>query len=77
MTQIARGLGWSTVDGMEAMIEQGLAQQRMWRLGDASVEAGTRRGVLSEETEKEVRRRMAVAPDVKTEGVEVDRADET
>jgi quinate dehydrogenase len=58
LTQIARALGWTTIDGMESMIEQGLAQQRMWKAGDASVEAGTRPGVLSDEIIRQVRLRL-------------------
>lgn len=76
LTQIARALGWTTIDGMESMIEQGFAQQRMWKLGDASVEAGTRAGVLSEKTIREVREKMGKVEDVKTDKIEVDRADE-
>jgi quinate dehydrogenase len=37
------------------MIEQGLAQQRMWARGDASVEVGSDPGILGAEVEKAAR----------------------
>lgn len=74
LSQIANILGCATVHGMEAMIEQGFAQQRMWRRGDASVETGLMKGILEPETEAEARRRMLVVQDVKPEGVERDRS---
>jgi hypothetical protein len=37
------------------MIEQGLAQQRMWACGDASVEVGSDDRILGEEVERAAR----------------------
>ncbi|KAF8316183.1 Aminoacid dehydrogenase-like protein [Clavulina sp. PMI_390] len=41
MLKIATALGWDTLDGIQAMIEQGLAQERMWKAGDASMLVGS------------------------------------
>jgi hypothetical protein len=51
LLQIATALGWHPVGGINAMIEQGLAQQRMWRAGDASLETGCS-DLLDPETER-------------------------
>jgi hypothetical protein len=37
------------------MIEQGLAQQRMWMRGDASVEVGSDATLLGEKIERDAR----------------------
>lgn len=58
------------------MIEQGFAQQRMWRMGNASVEVGMQRGILGEKAEDEARKVLLDVGQVVVEGVEVDRADE-
>lgn len=68
------------ISGDMAMIMQGYAQQRMWRLGDASFATGTgaRAGVdvPTEKAEKQARRVVQELGDagVHVEGVEVDRA---
>jgi hypothetical protein len=41
------------------MIEQGLAQQRMWARGDASVEVGCDTGILGEDVEAAARQWVA------------------
>jgi hypothetical protein len=53
--QIATALGWHPIIGIEAMIEQGLAQQRMWARGDASVEVGCDEGILGDKVENDAR----------------------
>ncbi|KAF8595967.1 Aminoacid dehydrogenase-like protein [Ceratobasidium sp. AG-I] len=37
LLQIATALNWEPIGGVQAMIEQGLAQSRMWQAGSASV----------------------------------------
>ena len=39
--RIATAHGWAPIDGIQAMIEQGYAQQRMWARSDASLETGS------------------------------------
>ncbi|KAJ7714332.1 hypothetical protein B0H14DRAFT_2546384 [Mycena olivaceomarginata] len=41
MYKVAAAHGWHVIDGIEAMIEQGFAQQRMWLRGVASVAVGS------------------------------------
>jgi shikimate 5-dehydrogenase len=74
LLSLAGAMGWHTISGDNAMIEQGYAQQRMWRLGDPSAAAGGRADVIPRETEREVRRVIEELGDVHVEGVEVDRA---
>jgi hypothetical protein len=49
--QIATAHGWHPIIGIEAMIEQGLAQQQMWACGDASVDVGSDASILGEQIE--------------------------
>jgi len=44
--KIAEALGWDTIVGVQAMIEQGLAQQRMWLRSIPTVEVGSDPSVL-------------------------------
>ena len=73
--RIAAARGWATVGGVQAMIEQGLAQQRMWLLGsvDDAVACGGPE-ILGAEVEERVRRLVEEMVDVVVSGVEVDRA---
>jgi hypothetical protein len=57
--QIATAHGWHPIIGIEAMIEQGLAQQRMWARGDASVEVGCDASILGEDVEAVARQWVA------------------
>ncbi len=75
LLRIAGARGWATVGGVQAMIEQGLAQQRMWLVG--SVEDAVACGgpdILGAEVEERVRRLVEEMVDVVVTGVEVDRA---
>ena len=57
------------------MIEQGFAQQRMWRSGDASAEVGVKEGLLSEEAMAAAIEAVRTAGPVVPAGPEVDLAD--
>lgn len=74
LLKLAGALGWETISGDQAMMEQGFAQQRMWRLGDASADAGSREGVLSEKAMLAAAKAVREAGDIGPQGVEVDRA---
>jgi quinate dehydrogenase len=53
--QIAAALDWQPIDGIQAMIEQGYAQQRMWEKGDTSEETGSDPTILGREIEQTAR----------------------
>ncbi|KJA25518.1 hypothetical protein HYPSUDRAFT_37513 [Hypholoma sublateritium FD-334 SS-4] len=75
LLRLAGARGWATVGGVQAMIEQGLAQQRMWAVG--SVEDAIACGgpeILGEKVEGQVRALVEGMADVVVGGVEVDRA---
>lgn len=71
LLRIASAHGWDTIVGLEAMVEQGLAQQRMWVTGDPGAGVGSDESVLSGE---EARRAVfgVVAGEVGVKGIEVD-----
>ena len=73
MLRIASALGWQDVGGVQAMIQQGLAQQRMWKAGDASESVASGDG-LSEEVENKARELIENMKDVVVTGPEVDRS---
>jgi shikimate 5-dehydrogenase len=75
MLQIATAHGWHPIIGIEAMIEQGLAQQRMWARGDASVEVGCDASILGEDVDAVARQWVANMDDIVVTEVEVNRAD--
>lgn len=56
------------------MIEQGLAQQRMWKTGDASIEAGLNGAILDPEADRLGRGVIHSIGDVVVIGKEVDLA---
>jgi len=76
--RIAGALNWTTVGGVQAMIEQGLAQQRMWLVGDVSDEVASGDGpsgsVLGEELERMAREMVEGMQDIAVSESEVDRA---
>ncbi|KAJ6568395.1 hypothetical protein DFH09DRAFT_1155276 [Mycena vulgaris] len=81
MYKVAAAHGWYVIDGVQAMIEQGLAQQRMWLRGVASVAVGSDSSITGAALEDAARRDTldrltapspAIAEAVKTE---VDRAE--
>ncbi|KIK68991.1 hypothetical protein GYMLUDRAFT_152333 [Collybiopsis luxurians FD-317 M1] len=55
MLKVAMAHGWDGIDGTNAMVEQGLAQQRMWLRGDASVEIGSDPDILGPVIEQSAR----------------------
>jgi shikimate 5-dehydrogenase len=73
MLRIASALGWQDVGGVQAMIEQGLAQQRMWKAGDASDAVASGDG-LSQDVEDKARELIENMKDVVVVGPEVDRS---
>ncbi|KAJ7173446.1 hypothetical protein C8R46DRAFT_991235 [Mycena filopes] len=82
MYKVAAAHGWHVIDGIEAMIEQGLAQQRMWLRGSASVVIGSDSSItgaaLEESARRDTRRRLlAQDPLEAVEAIkgEVDRAE--
>ncbi len=75
MLRIASALGWQDVGGVQAMIEQGLAQQRMWKAGEATEQVASGDG-LSDEVERKARELVENMKDVVGVGVEVDRSAE-
>ncbi|KAJ7114093.1 hypothetical protein C8R44DRAFT_796280 [Mycena epipterygia] len=81
MYKVAAAHGWYVIDGVQAMIEQGLAQQRMWLRGVASVAVGSDSSITGEALEDAARqatrdRLTATTPAAALEvKVEVDRAE--
>jgi len=74
MLQVATAHGWHPIIGIEAMIEQGLAQQRMWMRGDASAEVGSDATLLGEMIERDARVLVESMNDVVVTNTEVDLA---
>ncbi|KAG6856926.1 hypothetical protein H0H87_012177 [Tephrocybe sp. NHM501043] len=74
MLKVAMAHGWHGLDGVQASIEQGLAQQRMWYLSDPSLQAGSDRSVFDLEMEISTRTLGETMPDIIPVGVETDRA---
>lgn len=76
LLKIGKALGWQDVGGIQAMIEQGLAQQRMWLKGTASAAVASDESLLPAETVRKVREFIENLPDIIPEGPEVDRSKE-
>ena len=74
LLKIGSALGWQTIGGIQAMIEQGLAQQRMWKVGSASLEVACDKTLLGEETERKARELVENMKDITVTELEVDRA---
>ncbi|KAF8997717.1 hypothetical protein BDQ17DRAFT_1309570 [Cyathus striatus] len=74
MLQLAKWKGWDGVDGIQAMIEQGLAQQRMWYTSTPTLAIGSDTSVLSFSVERAARALCENMPEVVVDGVEIDRA---
>ncbi|KAG6910710.1 hypothetical protein DXG01_008240 [Tephrocybe rancida] len=74
MLKVALAHGWHGLDGVQASVEQGLAQQRMWYLSDPTLRAGSDRSVFDVEMEISTRALGESMTDVIPAGVEVDRA---
>ncbi|KAK7031708.1 Pentafunctional arom polypeptide [Favolaschia claudopus] len=56
MYKVAAAHGWQVIDGIEAMIEQAFAQQRMWLRGVASVAIGSDPSITGEALEESARK---------------------
>jgi quinate dehydrogenase len=75
LLRAASAHGWDTVGGVQAMIEQGLAQQRMWAMNTVDdVVACADANLLGEEVERRARALVAEMEDIEPAEVEVDRA---
>lgn len=74
LLRMASALGWQDVGGVEAMIEQGLAQQRMWMMGSASVAVASDESLLDAETVRKARELIANLKDIVAAEPEVDRS---
>jgi quinate dehydrogenase len=74
LLKIAEALGWQPIGGIQAMIEQGLAQQRMWLKGDAGLQVACDKSLLGEETESKARELVEGMKDITPTELEVDRA---
>ncbi|KAK1229130.1 hypothetical protein PQX77_007800 [Marasmius sp. AFHP31] len=53
--KVAAAHGWDVVEGIQAMIEQGFAQQRMWATGNASAVIGSDPSILGDRIEQKAR----------------------
>lgn len=76
LLQIAAALDWEPIGGVQAMIEQGLAQSRMWQAGNASVEVACGDSITNDVIEK-ARDFVEKMPDVVVVGKEHDRAQDS
>lgn len=74
LLKIAAALGWQDVGGVQAMIEQGLAQQRMWKMGSASVAVASDESLLDAETCRKAREFVENMKDIVPTEPEVDRS---
>ncbi|KAH0582102.1 hypothetical protein H2248_011758 [Termitomyces sp. 'cryptogamus'] len=74
MLKVALAHGWHGIDGIQATIEQGLAQQRMWYLSDPSLRAGSDRSIFGIELEDSTRKLGESMNDIIPTCTEVDRA---
>ncbi|KAG6810986.1 hypothetical protein H0H92_009525 [Tricholoma furcatifolium] len=74
MLKVAMAHGWHGVDGVQATVEQGLAQHRMWYLSDPSLKAGSDRSVFDIEMEHSTRDLGENMPEIIPVGVEIDKA---
>ncbi|KAG7090988.1 hypothetical protein E1B28_010055 [Marasmius oreades] len=76
MLKVAAAHGWEPIEGIEAMIEQGYAQQRMWAAGNASATIGSDPSILGTFIERMARDLVLSMEDVIVKEVEVDLAAE-
>ncbi|KAF9268727.1 hypothetical protein L218DRAFT_526692 [Marasmius fiardii PR-910] len=74
MLKVAAAHGWEPIEGIEAMIEQGYAQQRMWATGNASVVTGSDPSILGSYIEQKARDLVLSMDDIIVKEVEVDLA---
>ncbi|GMK57701.1 hypothetical protein CspeluHIS016_0405350 [Cutaneotrichosporon spelunceum] len=74
LLKIAEALRWQTIGGIQAMIEQGLAQQRMWKMGNASVAVASDESLLDAETCRKAREFVENMEDIVPTEPEIDRS---
>ncbi|KAJ3840314.1 shikimate dehydrogenase substrate binding domain-containing protein [Lentinula raphanica] len=55
MLKVALAHGWDGIDGTNAVVEQGFAQQRMWLKGDPSADVGSDPAILGPTIERRAR----------------------
>ncbi|KAG8723847.1 hypothetical protein FRC09_001490 [Ceratobasidium sp. 395] len=76
LLQIAGALNWEPIGGVQAMIEQGLAQNRMWQAGNASVEVACGDSI-GEDVMSKAREFVENMPDIVVVGQEHDHAQDS
>ncbi|KAF8157113.1 hypothetical protein B0H34DRAFT_487264 [Crassisporium funariophilum] len=77
LLQMAKLEAWFTIDGVQATIEQGLAQQRMWFTATPTLQAGSDHTVFDPKSEESARQLCENMNDILPNDVEVDRATES
>ncbi|KAG9119329.1 hypothetical protein FRC07_005691 [Ceratobasidium sp. 392] len=76
LLQIAGALNWEPIGGVQAMIEQGLAQSRMWQAGSAAIEIACGDSI-SEDLMSKAREFVENMADIVVVGTEHDRASDS
>jgi len=74
LLQMAANHGWFTIDGIQSMIEERLAQQRMWFTSMPTLEAGSNVNVFDPAMERSVRSLGENLKRSRPRGFEIDRA---
>ncbi|KAF8799571.1 hypothetical protein BYT27DRAFT_7201458 [Phlegmacium glaucopus] len=74
LLQMAAGHGWFVMDGIKSMIEQRLAQQRMWFTSTPTLEAGSAANVFDPALEASVIDLYDNFKRSRPRGIEIDRA---
>jgi len=74
LLQMATSHGWFAIDGMQSMIEERLAQQRMWFTSTPTLEAGSAVSVFDPKVEASARDLCENLKISRRQGVEIDRA---
>lgn len=74
LLKIASAFGWEIVGGIQAMIEQGLAQQRMWLSGTTSLSVASDESLLPAEVVRRARELVENLKDIVPDGPELDKS---
>ncbi|KAJ3827468.1 shikimate dehydrogenase substrate binding domain-containing protein [Lentinula raphanica] len=74
MLKVALAHGWDGIDGTNAVVEQGFAQQRMWLKGDPSADVGSDPNILGPAIERKARDLITNMGDVLVNEIELDKA---
>jgi len=78
LLQVATSHRWFAIDGMQSMIEERLAQQRMWVTSTPTLEAGSAVNVFDPAMEASTRDLCEkLKPSTRRQGIEIDRARKT